>query len=368
MQVQFILPAEAPRMTDSVLALLKKHDSFFITTHLRPDGDAIGSQLALGRFLEKLGKAVTMINSDPPPENLGWLPGIDAIETFEGTAQQLKYIGGADVIIVVDTNGLKRIGKLANPVKHSGALKVLIDHHTEPETWFDEIYLRDTASSAGELVYELITAHDADLIDEEIAQMLYAAILTDTGSFRYSSVTPAVHYIIGDLMERGSIQPEVMYTKLYDTRTLNGLRLLALALGTIELHHDGRVGHMVVSLKMLNKTGASHDDTEGFVSYVHSIDGVQVSLIFIETVSGTKISFRSKGDWHVNKWAQAFGGGGHRNASGAYVREPLDKVIRDVIAAAPRFLDLGEAVETPQTLSADDEAYLSTLLNMKADQ
>ncbi|NBC17691.1 MAG: bifunctional oligoribonuclease/PAP phosphatase NrnA [Bacteroidetes bacterium] len=355
-------------MTDEILPLLLRHERFVITTHIRPDGDAIGSQVALGRFLQALGKEVALLNSDPPPGNLAWLPGIEQVETFEGAPEHLKQIAGADVVIIADTNALERIGKLADPVTNSGALKVLIDHHTGPENWFDATYARDTASSTGELVYELIAAHDADAIDDPIATALYAAILTDTGSFRYSSVTPSVHRIAADLMERGDLLPEVIHSHLYDTKSLQGLRLLSRSLDTLQLRYDGRVGYMVVSRRMMKETDASSDDTEGFVSYVHSIDGVRVALLFTETASGTKISFRSKGDMHVNEWAQAFGGGGHRNASGAYVREPLDEVIDQVLAAAPEFLDLDDGEPTDDEMSQDDEDYLALLQAMRAQE
>ena len=143
-------------MIEDVLPLLLEKKRFVITTHVRPDGDAIGSQLALGQFLRKLGKQVAMINNDAPPDNLAWLPGADAIEIFNTSVAHHAHIGEADVIVVVDTNALKRVGKkLARPVKNSGALKVLIDHHTEPETWFDHTYICDTASSTGELIFAM---------------------------------------------------------------------------------------------------------------------------------------------------------------------------------------------------------------------
>ena len=351
-------------MIDDVLPLLLEHERFVITTHVRPDGDAVGSQLALGRFLRGLGKTVAMINSDPPPDNLVWLPGIDEVEVFDNTPAQLEQIGGADVIVVVDTNTLERIGTLAEPVRHSGACKVLIDHHTEPETWFDASYARDTASSTGELVYELIAAHDVNLVDEPIATVLYAAILTDTGSFRFSSVTPAVHRIVADLLERGDLRPDVIYTDLYETRTPQGLRLLAIVLDTLKLRYGGQLSYLVVAQRMLKETGASSEETEGFVNYGLSVEGVRVALIFTETAHGTKVSFRSKGELHVNEWARAFGGGGHRNASGAFVRKPLDVVIDEVVASAPRYVDLDEE-PAEGDLSAEDEAYLSLLQDMK---
>ncbi len=357
-------------MLEDVLPLLLDNKRFLITTHVRPDGDAIGSQLALGLFLQKLGKQVAMINTDPLPANLDWLPGVEAIEVFDGGLGQHEYIGGADVIVVVDTNTLDRLGKkMARPVKNSGAVKILIDHHTEPETWFDRTFVRDTASSTGELIHELITAYDPARIDEAIATALYAAILTDTGSFRYSSVTPAVHRIVADLLERGSMAPDAVYAALYETRSPHWVRLLALVLETLTLRYEGLLSYLVVSRRVLEETGATNEDTEGLVSYGLAIEGVQVALIFTETPRGTKVSFRSKGDVYVHEWARAFGGGGHRNASGAYLKRPLDEVIDAVLASAPRYLGLSDAdPDANAALSPEDAAYLSTLLDLKSQR
>ena len=356
---------------DHVLSLLLEHERFVITTHVRLDGDALGSQLALGRFLQKLGKQVSMINNDAPPYNLSWLPGTDAVEVFDGSMNQRERIDAADVVIVSDTNALERLGRLAAPVQNSSALKVLIDHHPDPESWFTATYARDTASSTGELVHELISAHDPALIDTEIATALYTAIMTDTGSFRYSNVTPAVHRIIADLLERGDIEAAPIHIALFDTRSMAGLRLLGLALESITLCYGGQLGYMVVSQRMVRDAHSGLEETEGFVNYVLSIEDVEAAVIFLETDSGTKISFRSKGNVYVNDWARAFGGGGHRNASGAYVRRPLDVVVDEVIGAAPRFLELkaprdAKYVAADEDLSAEDASYLSSLMNLKA--
>lgn len=351
-------------MTDQVLSLLLKNESFFITTHLKPDGDAIGSQIALGRFLKKLGKQVTMINSDPLPYNLFWLPGVNQVEVFDGSLRQREQIAEADLVVVVDTNALERLGKVAGPVQNSSGKKLLIDHHTHPERWFDVTYRRESASSTGELVYELITARHTDFIDSEIATALYTAIMTDTGSFRYDSVTPEVHRIVANLLELGDIRPAPIHISLYDTRTIHGLKLLARGLESITLCYEGQVGYMVISQRMVREVGSSLEETEGFVNYVLSIEGVNAALLFSETDSGTKVSFRSKGDVFVNEWARSFGGGGHRNAAGAYIRRSLEEVVDEVIAAAPRFLKLAEAAEEEETLSQDDLNYLS-MLNLK---
>ncbi|MEZ4699588.1 MAG: bifunctional oligoribonuclease/PAP phosphatase NrnA [Rhodothermales bacterium] len=354
-------------MIDQFLAGLLAGQHVVITTHVRPDGDAIGSQLALGLFLQKLGKTVEMINSDPPPMNLGWLPGVREIQTFDQSLAQRERIDRADTIIVVDTNAIDRVGQMAGPIRGSSARKVLIDHHTGPEQWFDAMYVRDTASSAGELVYELIAHHDADLIDASIATPLYAAILTDTGSFRFSSVTPAVHHIVGDLIARGSLSPAEIYTAIYESRSAESLRLLAQVLGTLTLRYQGTVGYIVISQRMLNETRADSEEADGFVNYAMSIEGVRVAVMFLETARGIKISFRSRGETHVHEWARSLGGGGHRNASGAFVeRRPLDDVIAETLERAPRFIDVPADHTGDGELDGEDASYYSSLLASKS--
>lgn len=356
-------------MIEQVLPLLLKGERFFITTHIRPDGDALGSQVALGLFLKGLGKQVTMINSDPLPYNLFWLPGVDQVEVFDGSLSQRERIGSADVILIADTNALERLGKVAGPVQNSTNTKILIDHHTHPEKWFDATYRRESASSTGELVYELIAAYDRSTITTEIATALYTAIMTDTGSFRYDSVTPEVHRIVADLLELGDIRPAPIHISLYDTRSIHGLKLLSRALESVTLRYDGQVGYMVLSQRIVRESGSSLDETEGFVNYVLSIEGVNAALLFSETDSGTKVSFRSKGNTFVHEWARSFGGGGHRNASGAYIRRPLDEVIREVLAVAPRFLGLEHTRnEDEVVLSPEDEQYLSVLMDRKSQR
>ncbi len=332
------------------LARLLAHDSYAITTHIRPDGDAIGSQLALGRFLRKLGKTVVLVNSDPAPDNLAWLPGADDILVFDGSVAQREKIDAATAFVMVDTNGIDRVGNVKGPLQASRATTFLIDHHTKPETWFDHALVQDTASSTGEMVYDLIAAHDAALIDAPLGEALYTAIMTDTGSFRFSSVTPHVHRIVADILERGDLSPAPIHTALYDSRSLTSLRLLARALDTLTLVHDGQVCYMTVTLRMMRELGASSDEMEGFVSYALSIEGVKAAVLFLEISSGVKMSFRSKADTYVHEWARAFGGGGHRNASGAFAQRPLEPLIRDVMDAAPRYLDL----DGPENAALDD--------------
>ena len=359
----------------AALDFLRAHERFVLTTHIGPDGDALGSQLALGHFLRALGKEVTLLNADPAPYNLDWLPGHADVQVFDQRLEQVTALAEADAVVVLDTNDEQRLGRVGPSVRRSGAATLLIDHHTEPERWFDHAFVRQTASATGELVYEILAAHGPTCIDRAIAVNLYTAIMTDTGSFRYGSVTPRLHRIIAALLEEGALDsPAFIHERIYDRRSMPGLRLLGQMLGRIRLRYDGRLGYSVVTQRMVEETGASWDEKRGFVNDVLSIDGVQAAVLFSETNDGAKISFRSEGDVRVDRWARAFGGGGHRNASGAYVRRPNDPAaapfeaaVRDVIAAAPKHLGWAEQHPEEPTftpsddLSDDDAAYLDAL-------
>ena len=355
-------------MLDDVLALIRENDRFFITTHLGPDGDALGSQLALGRFLEKMGKTVVMMNSDEADYNLDWMPGADRVEVFDGSLSQHEALAEADVAFVLDTNAEERIGKVGSLVRDATATTVLIDHHLEPERWFDVLFVRDSAAATAELIYEIIEGLDLDLIDEEIATALYTATVTDTGSFRYSNVTPELHRIIADILERGGIEPAPIHETIYDRKSMPGLRLLGRMLNRIRLRHNAQLGYSVVTQRMVEDTGASWDDKQGFVNYVLSIEGVKAALLFSETDDGAKISFRSEAHVRVDEWARHFGGGGHRNAAGAYVKRPtFEKAIEDVIDAAPDYIAFEPRHAPGDDLSPEDRSYLKALLDGASD-
>jgi phosphoesterase RecJ-like protein len=352
-------------MARSTNEFINRFHRFVISTHTRPDGDAIGSQLALGRLLTSLGKEVFLINADPPARNLEWLPGCDDVHLFDGGIAQREAIAQADVMAVVDTNVADRLGSLADAVRHAGARKLLIDHHPGSESWFDHSYVRETASSTGQLIFELIEDRHLDLLDEDLATNLYVAITTDTGSFRYSHMSAEVHRVAAALIERGGLTPETIHQRLYDTRTLSSLRLLSAALGTTTLRFDGRLGYMVIPRDMLQESGADRDDTEGLVNYVLSIDGVEVALLFFETEAGTKISFRSRGNVVVHEWARSLGGGGHHLAAGAFVRTDVDEAIETVVPQAERLYGWDAKGGDSDDLSPEDQSYLS-LMEVKA--
>ncbi len=348
-----------------ILSLVEKHDRLFLTSHVRPDGDALGSEVAFAGFLAKSGKQVTVLNSDPPPMNMEWLPGVRDIRVFDGSLAHRQCIDEAGAVFVLDTNAENRLGKLAGAVRGARGTKALIDHHTHPEDWFDVRYVSTAVSSTGELVYEIIAACDPDLIDARIATALYTAIMTDTGSFRYQGVTPKLHRIVADIIERGAVVPGLVHSAIFDHRSMAGLHLLGRTLETVRLYCGGRVAAITVTPRMLEDTGASSEETEGFVNYALSIHRVEAAVMFLETAKGTKMSFRSQGDISVDKWARVFGGGGHKNASGAFLFEPLEKARDKVMHAAPRYIGVPVGDEDDPVLSTGDDAGLASLLETR---
>lgn len=347
-------------MVADIVQFLKSANRVVISTHTRPDGDAIGSQIALGTFLKGQGKEVWMINSDPMPYNMEWLPGSKDVLQYDHSIEHVEAIASADAVIVVDTNAAHRLGTPGNQLKGSDGRKILIDHHTDPEDWFEMSHRRERASSTGELLYELMAGWNLDGISSEVATALYVAIMTDTGSFRFSNVTPMLHRMTADLLERAGADPAWMHSMVYDRKSPEGMKLLATVLSTQQLYFDGKVGTMVVSRRMLEDTGAPVEETDGFVNMLLSIEGVCVAMLMTETARGTKISFRSKGEWEVHKWAQSMGGGGHRNAAGAFRGESLEDTMQYVIRTAPNYLDVASS-DSSASLSEEDAEYLAML-------
>ncbi len=333
-----------------------------ITTHLRPDGDAIGTEVAIARALMQAGADVLVLNADGPPRNLDWLveeQPAGLVQTYEsGNLEQAQAVAHADVLLVVDANARHRLGAVGDVFRKAGKPVLLLDHHPDPEGWFDEACVRTDAAAAAEIAYDLVAGHDPGLVDRAVATALYVGIMTDTGSFRYSATTPRTHAVVADVLDRGDLRPEPIHVALFDGRSRGGLALLSAALGTIQTHYDGRLATMFVTGEMVRSAGAFFDETEGLINYALSLDGVIAAVIFLDIPSGVKLSFRSKGDCPINGWATKFGGGGHANASGAFVKNgQLQRTMKDVVDTAPLHIAAGPDA---QEAAGDEDDALST--------
>jgi phosphoesterase RecJ-like protein len=315
-------------------ALDAAHD-VVLTTHVNADGDGAGSEAAIGAWLLGLGKTMTIANPTPFPAMFRHLvaDGIDIVDP--GAVRTPDALSRADTIVVLDTGEPRRIGRIAAGL--GGRTVIVIDHHLPSEAGIEGVTLRDeSACATGDLVFDLIElAGLARPWSPHIVEGIYTAILTDTGSFRFSNSTPRAHAIAGDLITQG-VDPEEVYRRIYATVPLRRIRLLSHALDHLQVDDELPITWITIERGVMERLGATSDDLEGVVDHARSIEGTEVALLFRETSDGsTKVSFRSAGSTNVNAIARQFGGGGHEKASGALIGSPLASV-RDSVLDATR--------------------------------
>ena len=305
--------------------LLSSKSKILITTHVNPDGDAIGSSLALYNFLIKMGHDVTVVVPNDYPDFLKWMKSDDKIINFsEKTDYVKKLLNKIDIIFCLDFNNLKRINELGDVIQLSNAKKVLIDHHLNPDNFYDYKYHNVDASATAELVYDLMSFIDQNLIDKDISDCIYTGILTDTGSFRFASTSSKVHRIIAKLLDKG-VRSDHIGKIIYESNSFDKLKLLGYSLSKkLEIICGGRAAYIVLTRKDLSDNNYKKGDTEGIVNYALSIEGVNMATLIIETKERIKFSFRSSGDFSVNHFANSyFNGGGHKNAAGGSLENKL---------------------------------------------
>lgn len=293
--------------------------NIIITTHYNPDGDAIGSSLALYLLLSRLGYRVSVIIPNDYPSFLKWLPGTEKITIYDGNENACNaMIMQADVIFSLDYNALSRVKLFSDKLSDSKATKILIDHHIAPSDEFDFLHSRINISSTCELLYEFITGIGyEDLIDKDIAECLYVGIMTDTGSFSYASNYSQTYEITAKLIKQG-IDAEKIHRAVYDTYSENRMRLLGFCLSDrLVVNLKYKTAYIWLTRDDLKRFDHQVGDTEGVVNYALSIEGVTLAALFTERDDRIRISFRSKGEFSVNEFAKNhYAGGGHRNAAG----------------------------------------------------
>ena len=310
------------------IQILNKPKKVVIIPHKNPDGDALGSTLALNFFLNKTGHQSHVVSPNEYPDFLNWLPGQEGIlkHTTE-TDKAVELIEAADLIFTLDFNSLGRVEMLEPHINASSAKKIMIDHHQEPSDYADIMYSDSNIGSTCEMVYNLISHLDVAQIDQKIATCLYTGIMTDTGSFRFPSTTPKTHHVIAELIDKGANHSEI-HQNIYDTFTFDRLRLLGTALTNLKKTEDLPVVYITISQEELNRNNFKKGDTEGFVNYGLSLVGISVAVIMIENEQEQiiKMSFRSKGAFSVNDFARTyFNGGGHHNAAGGVSKLSLSE-------------------------------------------
>jgi phosphoesterase RecJ-like protein len=297
-----------------ILDLLREGETFVLTTHINPDGDAIGSEMAMALFLREAGKTATIINHSPTPAVYDFLDPAGTIRLYSPSRDD-ALLSGADVIMVLDANRSDRVASMESSLLASRATKICLDHHLDPGAFADHTLIEEDATSTAEIVYRLLTAL-RDPLSPDVASALYTAIMTDTGSFRYPRVDPSIHRIVAHLIECGA-DPVALYTKVYERWSPGRIHLLGETLARLKTGAEGKIASVAITQEMLKRTGTAEEDTDNFTTYPMSLQGVALGVLFLELPDGVKISVRSRGPIPADELAREFGGNGHRNAAGA---------------------------------------------------
>ena len=318
---------------DTLLSLFEQHQTFAITTHVYPDGDAVGSELALYIFLKKLGKSVRLFNTDPVPKKYQFLPYWENIESAQ-TAVNYR----PEVLVFLDASSKERIGPFLSKSLVSTHTVINIDHHITAEDFADYNIIIPSASSTAEIIYKFIKTTPIS-IDENCAICLYTGLMFDTGCFRYSNATPETHRIAADLIEIGNFEPDEVYCSVFEQVPLGKIHLLSQTLRTLELTSDGRIAWILITQSMLDETKTTLEDVEGFVNQIQAIESVDVAICVCELPDGnSKVSLRSEGRVDVAALAAEFNGGGHERASGCRINRPYNAAIKILIQSAKRHI------------------------------
>ncbi|HAE35357.1 MAG TPA: DHH family phosphoesterase [Bacteroidetes bacterium] len=313
-----------------------------LVAHTRPDGDAIGSCLALKFFLEKRGHTAEVIAPDDFPDFLNWMKGSDKVFIRQKNPKTcFAILANSDLIGFLDFNALKRIESLGEDIaKIRGKKWLMVDHHRDPDDFTDFTFWSDEASSTCELVYDLIRMMDGDAdIDTDMAAIIYAGMAMDTGVFQYSNTTARVHEIAANLMHKG-IHVEEIHNNVYNQYGENRLRFIGYMLkDKMQILPEYRTAFMTISMKEAEEYKLSSGDKEGIVNLPLAMKDVDIAVLFTEDKDRIKISFRSKGDINVDRLAREyFNGGGHKNASGGSTRVSLEETVQILHTALAAFL------------------------------
>ena len=325
----------------------RKYRSAFITTHHKPDGDAMGSTLGLYAFLKEFIADVVVCTPTDYAENLFWLPGQEHVVDFEQAPHQaIEKLAAADLVFCLDFNRLSRINQLGELVKESNASKVMIDHHLEPDNFSDFTYWNHHASSTCELVYLWIKeAFGSSYVTKEIATCLYTGLMTDTGNFQHNNTKPFTLRLAADLMEFGADHLEI-HANIYDVFTLNRTKLFGYCFyKKLEIIPECRTALIYLNREELQQFHVQTGDTEGLVNFGLGLKDIVLSVLIIDRTERVKMSFRSKGNFAANEFAaKYFEGGGHRNAAGGQSTETLEQTVSKFKASIQHYKEELQAI------------------------
>ena len=306
-----------------IIDLIDHSQRILITSHRDPDGDSIGSQLALDGFLQSFGKPIRIINQGCLPHRYVFLDSQNRIEKFNLAPKKKNFDFGPDLVFVLECPSLERLGEVKKIIPAESKI-VNIDHHPDNERFGTLNYVDLKASAVGETIYSLLKDYDFP-ISSRMANQIYAAILTDTGRFGYSNASARCFNICAELIKLGA-DPKTLTNKIYFDHSLSFLKLLGNILERLEVRNGGKICSVTIDRHLLSELGVNHQEIEGIVGYSLFLSGVEIGLLFTETEEGkTKVNLRSQNDFDVSKLAKMFGGGGHKNAAGCTLNCELEK-------------------------------------------
>lgn len=322
-----------------ILGVIKRHQRFFITGHVRSDGDCLGSELALARMLSQMGKSIYIMNAGPISKELLFMPGVKQVKKYR---KHKKLPSDIDVIFVLDSEGLNRLEEMEdnicekinirNNLKQEKPVVVNIDHHPDNVNFGDINWVDSKMSSVGEMMYILIKHSGID-IDKDIATNIYISIDTDTGHFCFESTTPRSHLIAADLLRRG-INIRDIYKGIYEDKTYGEMKLFVECLRQIKLSMNGKVGWSLLTRRMYKQCGAEPSDSQNYIAQIKAVKGVKIALLFRETTGNpllVKVSIRTDNSIDANKLVRALGGGGHNRAAGLTLKPPMKEACQELM-------------------------------------
>jgi phosphoesterase RecJ-like protein len=319
---------------------LAERPDIVITNHQNPDGDAVGSATGIAGVLMQLGFRVKMIMPNDYSSNLKWMTLNEEVLFYDQSEEEADiYIENAGLLIHLDYNHPGRSGSMEAAIRHSKTKKLMIDHHQQPDDFCDWTYSDTSMSSTCEMVFHFLEAMGwLELLSKDLAEALYTGIATDTGNFRYSATTPLTHRVAASLLEKG-VESQKVASRVYDCNSISRFQLLGRALSDMEVLPQLHAVIMHLDQETLSENGFKKGDTEGFVNYGLSLEGIEVAGFILPREGGYKLSFRSKTDFDVNQFSREhFSGGGHKNAAGG----KSDRNLTDTISYLKDCLTLYE--------------------------
>ena len=317
---------------DKLLTLIQESKSILLSTHINADGDGLGSEIAFYYYLKSLNKECRIINATPLPYNYTTIDPEGIVEEYSHTMK--KYISDVDLAIIFDIGDHRRVGNIGKQI-YGKNIAVSIDHHPARDDHPFKLNLVDSAAPAtGYLIWKYFQhiGFANTKLSINIANALYASVVTDTGSFKYQSTTPDTHYMAAHLIESGVDGYEIQ-KNIYEQRSIAQVKLLGKVIQSLQYSTSGQIVWTIISQNMIKKVNGSDEDVDGFTEFLRSIQGVEISFMILEKYNGThRISFRSSGRYTVNDVAKKFNGGGHKFAAGASIPNlPAEDIVQKII-------------------------------------